>query len=146
MSHDFFIPVLCTAPCHHNHCRKLSSLLGKSQCSGKVDAILLIPHNDLFTSVGERRLRLLRALGAAGFSLFQIQRNRHSLCKRSTDCLITIQFSFVRGMDNGYLDCQYRIIERSSLRLYAVSSLVGAVQCRHISSLSCLTDMEYNSQ
>ena len=104
VSHDFLIPVLRTASCHHYHCRKFSSFFGKSQCSGKVNSIPFIPHGDFFTSVRERRLRLLWTFGAAGFSLFQIQRKGHPLRKCSVDCVITVQFSFVRSMNHRYLD------------------------------------------
>ena len=91
-------------PSDHFHCRKFSSFFGKSQCSGKVNTIAFIPHGDFFTSVRERRLRLLRTLGTAGFSLYQIQRKGHSLCKCSVDCVITVQLSFVRSMNHRYLD------------------------------------------
>ena len=146
MSHNLLIPVLRAASCHHNHCRKFTSLFGKSQRACKIDSGLFIPYRDFFVSIRKRRLRLLRTFWGSGFSLFQIQRHGHSLRESSAYRMVTAQFTFVGSMDRRYLNRHYGVLERSGLRLYTVGSLVGAVECCHISSLFCLINVEYDSQ
>ena len=146
MSHNLLIPVLRTASCHHDYRRKFCSFFGKSECSREIDSVLFVSYRDFFAFVRERRLRFLRAFGAACFSFFQIQRQRNALCECSANTTVVAQLSFVRSVDNRCLHSQYGIFERSGLRLYSVSPLVGAVECRYVSAFSCLIDMEYKGQ